>query len=895
MVKNSFNSISFVIIFLFMVSSVAISIQFNQPITSSTSNQNNNSTDIMTIHSEPSSNSQLNANTLLKSILNNNNQLFFIKNTGQIFQSSIVFYFSSSDYQINFLQAKIQFVQKSQNIGSYVTYVLSFKDSNLVNPVGEQQISRVNNYFLNKQKNTNVPLFNELIYYNIYNRIDLRFYFTGQDLKYEFIVHPGSNPNQIKLQSSSNTVMQATGTSLEINSQLDGLNLVNDKNLYVYQNIESNKVKVNANFKIDSVQKTSVLFKIDSYNPHYDLIIDPVLVVNTSTYLGGTKDDSGIDMVLDNQSNVYITGTTYSSDFIALNTINGTYSRDLDIFVMKLNSTGNGIMWFTYFGGNGDDIVSRISLETLGNVVIVGQTYSTDLPISQGTSQNNYLNGTSDGLLVVFSNNGQQMKLCSLIGGDQDEAINGLFINGTNYYLTGYTNSANFTTSLNAYNKTYGNDTDAFLIKTSVTGAISYSTFIGGNKFDEGVDIALDSNSNIYVLGNTESNIEGHIHQGTIITPDVFIMKFSSSGSYLNSTLMGGNLQDFASSMVIYHNQIFITGTTYSSNFPTSINAFDRVNSFVDAFVTKILPNFTIDYSTLFGGSNTTWSNKIIVDLNNQAYIFGWTNSPSLSLKNEFKKGLSGAQDGFIAAFNDQGTNLIYASTFGGSQDDQINSGALGTQNLIYYTGTTNSLDYPVNSAIHSNNAYIGTYDMIFTIISPDYITPILELKPNFSYISGTIGHNLTFIASDNDPEAYYIIYKDGQSQATGPLSVDKMGYSVDGLAIGTYNFTVLVEDRTGNRVPRTCIVTVIAQNPSSSLSETSTTPNGSLYDLLIISFFTLALVVIGTVGGVIMTKNRMNKNNLSKNTPQKSSNLNNSSTNQSEEKNNVDPNSPKN
>ena len=893
MFRNSFNSIGYVIIFLFIVSSIAISIQLNQTITSSYRNQNSSSTDVITIHSQPGFNSQSNANTVVKSILNNKSQLFFIKNTGQISQSSIVFYLLSSDYQINFLQAKIQFVQKSQNTGSYVTYILYFKDSNLVNPVGEQQISRVNNYFLNNQKNTNVPLFNELIYYNIYNGIDLRFYFTGQDLKYEFIVHPGSNPNQIKLQSSPNTVMQATGTSLEINSKSGGLNLLTDKNLYIYQNIQSNSVKINAEFKIDSLQKTDASFSIGAYNTQYDLIIDPVLVVNTSTYLGGSKDDAGVDMVLDNQSNIYITGTTNSDDFVASNTINGTYSNNQDIFVMKLNSTGNGILWFTYFGGNGEDTVSRISLDTLGSVVIVGQTYSTDLPVLH--SQNSHLNGTSDGLLTVFSNNGQQIKLCSLIGGEQDEAINGLFINGTNYYLTGYTNSANFTSTLNAYNNTYSNETDAFLMKTSVAGVISYSTFIGGNKYDEGIDVALDSNSNIYVLGNTESNIEGHIHQGTILTPDVFIMKFSSSGLYINSTLIGGNLQDFASRMVIYNNQIFITGATYSSNFPTSINAFDRVNSYIDAFVTKIQPTFTIDYSTLFGGSNTTWSNKIVVDSNNQAYIFGWTNSPSLPLKNEYRKGLLGAQDGFIAAFNDLGTNIIYSSTFGGNQNDQINSGALGTQNLIYYTGTTNSGNYPVNNAIQSNNAYIGTYDMIFTILSPDYIAPILELKPNFNYTSGTIGHNLTFIASDNDPEAYYIIYKDGQSQTTGSLSVDKIGYSVDGLTIGTYNFTVLIEDRTGNRVSKTCIVTVIAENLSSSLPGTSTTSDGSLYDLLIIGFFTLALVVIGAIVGVIMTNNRMNKNNMSKNIPQQKSNLKNSPPVQNTEKNDEDPNSPKN
>jgi hypothetical protein len=815
-----------------------------------------NITDIVTLNH---ANNQIDTYFDDLSLRNSLNQLKFIENNGQLSNSNVLYYLNTQTFQMRFLSNSIEFIQKIKSNSEISQYSLTFKDSNDIKPIGSQKIDQKNNYFLNENAFTNIPLFKEILYIDIYDKIDLRYYISESGLKYDFIVHPGAIPEQIKLKTSSNTNLVIHESNLLINDEFNNFNLLSDLNLFVYQNKFSNENRIDASFLVQNQEDNIFTYSIGPYDTSKDLIIDPVLVVNTSTYLGGSGEDIGLDLVLDSQKNIYLTGTTESTDFEVVDPINNTLNLDIDTFVMKINSTGNGILWSTYIGGNGSDIVTRIGLDGNNNVVIIGSTDSTNFPLIH--SQNTNLNGSVDAFVTALSNNGQSLVLSSLIGGEKFEDALGLFIPATTteYYITGITNSENFTTTSNAYNKTYGGygEDDAFMLKISVSGTISYSSFIGWNETEQGIDISVSS-TGIYLLGITYSNLSGIMNNGV---SDIFIMKFTPDGtSLIYSKLIGGNDTDSATSLFVKDDEAYITGRTFSLDFPVTASAFDQIHNNKKAFVLKLSNTGSIAYSTLFGGTaSNTYSNKILVDTHGQAAIAGSTFATDLPLLNEYETTSSGSLDGFITVFNSQGTDIVYSTYIGGEDLDDIYSFALGDNNEIYLTGDTSSLTFPINDAINSEIFYDNS-DAFYTKLSLDYITPDLTLKSDFSYEENTIGNNLTFLASDNDPQAYYKIFKDDVEVTSGIISKDKVSYSVDGLEIGSYTFKVTVEDRTGNKITKMSIITVVIPIQSSSTTTASNTNGGIFDDPIIISMILIVgLGIISAFSASVIMKNRIN------------------------------------
>src|SRR4029077_8352244 len=178
-----------------------------------------------------------------------------------------------------------------------------------------------------------------------------------------------------------------------------------------------------------------------------------------STYLGGSGDDGGYGIAVDNADNAYVTGRTISSDFPTKNPLQAAYGGISDAFVAKINAGGSALVYSTYLGGTAADFGNGIALDGAGNAYVTGLTESTNFPSTPGAFQ------TTCG------------------GGDQACR--------------------------------YG---DAFVTKINAAGsAFVYSTFLGGNSEDEGRGIALDSAGNAYVTGDTSSGnfpLRGDLQKG---------------------------------------------------------------------------------------------------------------------------------------------------------------------------------------------------------------------------------------------------------------------------------------------------------------------------------------------------------------------------------------------
>lgn len=279
-----------------------------------------------------------------------------------------------------------------------------------------------------------------------------------------------------------------------------------------------------------------------------------------------------------------------------------------------------------------------------------------------------------------------------------------------NSYITGYTRSADIPTK-NAYSKTFGGAFDVFIAKFSSNGSLIFSTYLGGSGKDFGSSIAVDSQGNCYVTGYTTSiNFASNTSSSTSRgNYDVFVAKFNATGSLLFSTLLGGSNSDLATSIALdKSDNIYITGFTASANFPTK-NAYNSTFSGSnDLFVTKLNATGSVLYSTFLGSVPDFPYPALTVDGSGNCFITGVTNELVFPSTLTFAT-LTGSADVFVTKLNATGS-LIFSTIFGGSNSDYGTTIKLTKHGNILVTGRTDSVDFPLKNAF--NDTYGGRGDV---------------------------------------------------------------------------------------------------------------------------------------------------------------------------------------
>ncbi|TXT55892.1 MAG: exported protein of unknown function [Candidatus Thorarchaeota archaeon] len=341
-----------------------------------------------------------------------------------------------------------------------------------------------------------------------------------------------------------------------------------------------------------------------------------------STYLGGSDVDWPNDIVVDEQNNVYITGFTSSSDF----PVNKGYSSSIDssgsCFVTKFHSSGQYLLFSTFFGGSGIDQSNAIALDSNNQVTICGFTTSVDLPMALGID--NTYNGEGDAFIASFSPDGATLRMATYVGGTSRDSGDAITIDSDrNVILGGYTMSDDLPVA-GGYGSSYNGKKDCFILKMNGYYSKMFLSYIGGSDNDKIEDLTT-YDGDIFVCGHSVSHdfpttpLIGEVYDGLT---DCIIFQISGDGkSLLASGYLGGSDIDFAVSIVVDRaGTIYITGVTSSIDFDT-VNAFDySFNSLpeigwgTDIFVSRFYN--TIDSDNDFMADTWEEENNLLVGVN---------------------------------------------------------------------------------------------------------------------------------------------------------------------------------------------------------------------------------------------------------------------------------------
>ncbi len=530
-----------------------------------------------------------------------------------------------------------------------------------------------------------------------------------------------------------------------------------------------------------------------------------------TTYGNATGTDSSAGLVADNQGNVYVTGTTTSSDFPVTPTAfqSAPKAAGAHVFLTKLDSTGTNLLYSSYLSGTGSDNAMSLAADNTGHAYILGWTTSVasgDFPT--GTSfQQSPNNATRLYFVAKFDTTLSlvpSLKFFSYLGGGDSShsatpvdgvgaACNQLPCGGITLDSTGDAFVAVGTLFsnmpvINAYQAQINGGLDAYIVKISPDGGgLLYGTYFGGAGDDIANAIALDSSGNAYVAGSATSatslpvgTVKGILTYGGGAT-DGFIAKLSNPTSGVValtfSSFLGGTGDDVATSIVTDTTQnAYVVGSTTSPNFPVPINGTSTPNSGTDAFLVKLNTSIgfvsgtssPVAFSKLFGGSGTDRATGMALNPTGSVLITGETNSANFPVQSQLgisvlQPALGGLRDAFLANFGPQ-TDLALTIT---------------TSASLVAAGNVDTFTYTVK-----NNGPDPSAGAVLTIPVPAASGGYtLGAFPTTCAVTGTAVESCTLgtITSGNSTSVAIQVTASNTSSNTPPATLTMSGHVVPG------------------------------------------------------------------------------------------------------------------
>lgn len=544
-----------------------------------------------------------------------------------------------------------------------------------------------------------IPEYGRIHYAKVYPGIDLLYQgWQGRDIEFRFELGPAADPAAIQLRflGARRIWIEASG-DLALETSLGTLRY---RRPVAYQETDGSRRAVAASFHRSG---GVVGFRLGRYQRNRPLVIDPV--VSYSSLIGGSQFDAVYAAATDTAGNTYLTGTTISSDFPLGpgGTAASLSYRSAFITKIAYGASGASIVYTTILMSGANSAGNGIAVDANGNVWVAGSTGS-KFPVTPGAAQTAF-QGIQDAFLVRLDSTGR-LAYSTYLGGSGSNTATGVALDYYGYaYVGGYTTSTNFPTTSGAPQTTSGGSTDAFLAKYSPAGSLLYATLLGGTGIDLANAVAVTPVGRPCIAGYTNSTnlLVVNALQATMAGQgDALVACLNASGSTWDYvTYLGGSGPDQAYGIAEdASGNAYVTGATYSSNFPVTAGAYQTVNAGgYDAFVAKIAPSGNaLVYATLVGGSGSDSGTALVADYAGQVWGGGTTNSLNLPVLNAWQPTNHGGFDGFVFHLSVDGSTLLDLSYLGGSSDEQVAGVVIQGFGAVVVCGASLSPDFPVSS-----------------------------------------------------------------------------------------------------------------------------------------------------------------------------------------------------
>lgn len=738
--------------------------------------------------------------------------------------------------------------------------------------IEEKQTGFYYNYFLNNDPSkwkTGVYSYKQITYKNLYEGIDYVIGEKNQELKSDYIVHPGDSPQQIQLNYEGADKLYIENGKLIIKTSLA---TVTENMPVAYQMINGQKIAVDCEYELKG---NVVSFKLGQYQSAFDLVIDPVLYF--STYIGATADNFGCTATYDASKNVYGGALVYSTGvypttFGAFQTTHsspgGTHK---DMGITKFDASGTSLQFSTYLGGSlGTEVPHSLVVDANGNLFVFGTTGSSNYPVTAGAYDVSFNGGPAaaelqqgldypsgtDIVITKFNPTGTALLGSTFLGGTHNDGINsstvlnynyGDFIRGEiivdgsdNPIICSSTYSNNFPVTASAPQTVFGGACDAIVTKlnSNLTGLI-WSTYHGGTGDDAGYGMQPDAAGDLFFTGGTTSNnlpVTGGTYDNTHNGgADGYIAKINPAGTtLLASTYLGTAAYD--QSFLIQTDltdNVYVFGQSIGT-YPQTAGIYNNGNS--GQFIHKFNNDLTTSlWSTRIGrGSGQVDISPTAFLLNkcNKIYICGWgglvntykqadfSTTNGLNVTGDAFQGTTDGSDFYLAIFTPDMATFEYGTFFGGpTSTEHVDGGTarFDKDGFVYQAicaGCGGNDDFPTTPGAWSNtnnstncNLAVFKFNMD-TIIASAFSTTVSPFC--------TLPATVDFDNLSTNADTFIWDFGDGTPTSTDPNP------SHNYAASGTYTVTLIAIDTNYCNDPDTLQLTIFIPEPFSL-----TTPPG--------------------------------------------------------------------
>lgn len=602
----------------------------------------------------------------------------------------------------------------------------------LAQPIGKRELPEKTNYFIGRNAadwHTNIPNYAEILYPVLYTGVSARIYGDPHGLEYDLAAKSGSAVSRILLRINGAHIHLDRYGNLRMRAEAHSVTM---RRPVVYQIAGGRRSRISGAYKITGRDK--VAFVIGKHAKDATILIDPIISVAYTTFLGGAGAEKGNSVAVDSAGAVYVGGTTTLPNFPGdtATLTDGPAAGNPVLFAAKIDPTQSGaasLVYLDFIGGSATEQGGMVAVDNSvapPNLAIVGWTTSTDFP----TTDRSTLNGPSDLTITELNGTGTSALYSRYFGGSGAEATQNFAGVATDsvgdVFVTSDTSSidlpiANPATALSAI---YGGGaSDGFIAEfapglSPTPGALLYSTYLGINGQVGSTSIAVDGSGQIYVAGFTSSSVgfpftkafQSSYGGGAF---DGFVMEINPTAvgptGVVYASLLGGSSSDQILSIALDSASppdAYLAGVTQSidlippsgvTNAPLQSTLAGSANGFF-AVVNQSTGSPVLQYLTYLGGSSSDSAQSVAVVSPAQVYVAGTATSANFPVMCSLQ-GFSGTQDAFISEFNPTvggSSSLIATTLLGGTVTTEANSVTADSAGDAIVFGDTLSPDYPL-------------------------------------------------------------------------------------------------------------------------------------------------------------------------------------------------------